>query len=161
MEAKTKKILAGLSVFAIGAILVGYRKATNLKYAFSKMAIGQYGVPKNIQIHAPLSPDGYISFTTDVVLKNNSDEDFNLSGNIVATLKRLAFIYEGTTIGIANVNITEISVPAYNEAIITGIPVQVSTKNLFSNISNVTAMIDKFSIVGYVDVLGTEYMIGS
>lgn len=155
-----KKIAIG-GVLATGLALLFFKKVTNLQYAFSKMAIGQYGIPRNIEIHAPFSADGYIRFTTDVALKNNSEEDFNLSGNIIATLTRLAFIYEGTTIGSANVNITEISVPAYGEKIIPNIPVEVSAKNLFSNISNIPAMINKFSIIGYVNVLGTEYMIGS
>lgn len=155
-----KKIGIGLTLLA-GLLLIGYKKITNLQYAFSKMVIGQYGIPKNIEIHAPFSSNGYISFTTDVALKNNSEEDFNVSGNLVATLNKLAFIYQGTTIGVANVNITDISVRAYDETIIKDIPVTVSAKNLFSNLANIAAMIKTFSIIGYIDVLGTEYIIGS
>lgn len=155
-----KKIaIGGLLVLGLGLVL--FKKVTNLQYAFGKMSIGQYGIPRNIQVHAPFSPDGYIRFTTDVALKNNSEEDFNLSGNLIVTLKRLAFIFQGTTIGVANVNITEIAVPAYGEKIISNVEVVVSAKNLLSNISNVLSMIKQFSIVGYVDVFGVEYMIGS
>ena len=157
----TKNILIIFGLLTGAVLAISYKKISNLQYAYGKIDITPFGLPKNIEIVNPFKPDGYAKFNIDVSIKNLSDEDFNLSGAGFATLKRLAFIYNGITVGVANVNISEIEVPALDEMIIPNVPVVVSAKNLFGNIANIKDMAAKFSIVGYVEVLGTEYLIGS
>lgn len=163
MNPKTKNLLIVGGLLLSAAAVFSVKKLRNLKYAFDNMTIGQYGWvdPNSIEIVRPFAPDGVFKFKTDIKLVNMSDEDFSLNAGVLVTLKKLAFIYNGLTVGYANVNISDIEVPAYGQKIVEDIPVVLPTANLLNNIANIPDMIDKFKIIGYVDVLGTEYLIGS
>ena len=154
-------IIGGLLVTALA--VAGAKKLKNLQYAFSMMTISQHGWidPSKVELIRPFKPDGIMRFKTNVILVNKSLEDFSLNGGYVASLTKLAFIYNGTTIGFANVYINTINVPAVGQTIIENIPVELPTANILNNIANIPDMVNKFKIIGYVDVLGTEYIIGA
>lgn len=161
MTPRTKKILLTSGLVIVGLSLLAYRKVTNWKYAFSNMNIEPFGWPKNVEVVRPLDQDGHIKFNIDVALQNRSNEDFDVSGGVVATLTKLAFIYNGVTVGVANVNITEIDVPALNERILKDIPVTVLTKPILANLANFNDLVEQFNIVGYVEIVGQQYLIGA
>ena len=145
-----------ISVLAIaGAATFGYKKVVELQESFYKIAIAPFWV-KNLRIGLK-----EIKFDLDIVLKNSSSNDFYVTGSVIATLTRLHLIYKGTVIGTANVNLTEIAIPAFGQTIIKDIPITVSTGNLLNNVTSVQDFMKNFSVIGFVDILGTEYQIGS
>lgn len=155
-----KRIWIVSGLLAVAAGIWGLNKVDKLKYAFDNMTIDQYGYPKDIDLVEPFSAGGKLRFKTSIILRNRSYEEFALDGGVIASLKRLAFIYRGQTIGYANVDISVINVPAVGQTIIDGIPVEIPTQNILTNIANIAGMIQEFKIVGYIEVLGTEYLIG-
>jgi len=150
---KNGLIFTGLLLGAVLALT--YRKASLLSYSFDNMEITPYWAD-NLKLGLTSS-----SFSLDVMLRNKSDEPFEVSGGGVAYLKRIEIIYKNQTVGFANVNMDAIAIPAYGNQIIKNIPVQVSNSVIIENLSNPTNLMANINLIGYVDVFGTEFQIGA
>lgn len=149
------KIFIGAALFIGGLIALGYKKVSQLQQQLYTIAIAPFAV-KNVKIGLK-----QISFDLDVIVKNNSAMEFYVTGAVIATLSRLEIVYKGKVIGTAQTNLDEVSIPAYGQTILKNIPVVIPTSELVNNITNISDVLQKFTIIGYVDVLGVEYQIGA
>lgn len=154
MKPIVKNILIISGLLLAGSVILVKKKVEELQLTFDRMTMSLYLV-KNVRI-------GFkeIKFDLDVLLKNNTVLDFFVTGSAVATLTRLQILYENNIIGMAHVNISEISVPAYQSIVLKNIPIVISTSNFINNLANIENLIKNFEIIGFVDVLGVEYQIG-
>ncbi len=155
MGATLKKVGIFLGLSALVALAYAGKKVTNLAYAFENMEITPYWIKK---IKPGLTQT---QFELDVLLKNLTDEPFNVTGATLAVLKRIEIVYNRQTIGVAHVNIGEIEIPAFGSKILTSIPTIVSTAAIVNNAQNIQDLMSKSIIVGYIEVAGTEYQIGA
>jgi hypothetical protein len=149
-----KKLAISGGLILLGSILVGYNKVSQLAETFNKIAIAPYGV-RNIRI-------GFneIKFDLDIILKNNDINDFYVTGSVAATLTRIEILYKGSIIGTAFVNISEIGIPAYSSTILKNIPIVIPTAQIINNLPNLQDIQNNLTIIGYVEVLGSEHQIG-
>lgn len=148
---KNTIIFGGLLLGAIA--LFALEKVEKLKRVFEKLLIE----PKNIR-EVKLSLQT-ISFVTDILLTNPSEESFDVSG-YVATLSRLNFFYKGKYLGTAKPTLTEINVPANNKLELKNIPVVLSTSSLLQNVSEIYAFsVDNLTVEAVITIAGKDYYI--
>lgn len=151
---KLKNILIVAGLFVAGSFILVKKKVDELQATFDKMTMSLY-LARNVRIGLK-----EIKFDLDIILKNNSNLDFFVSGSAVATLTRLQILYQNNIIGVAHVNISEIALPAYDSIVLKDIPIIISTSNFVNNLSNINNLIKNFEIIGFVNVLGIEYQVG-
>ena len=155
MTTNSKNILiVGGLLFAAAAVLT-YRKVSVTAYSFDNLDITPVWID-NIKPGLTQS-----SFSLDVMLKNLSEEPFEVSGLGIATLKRIEVILNNQVVGVANVQMEEISIPAFGNQVIYNIPVTVSTAAIVNNSSNIKKLLASINLIGYVEALGSEYQIGA
>jgi len=149
MKTKTILITAGLAL--AGIALIGYKKVTDLQATFDKMKLYPVGV-RNIKI-------GWLQtkLDIDVAFKNPTNMDFAVNG-VIATLRRIYVSYKGKTLGVAEVNIDSISIPAYQTLVIKNLTVIASNPDLLQNALSLTEIsISDLQITAVVDVMGNEF----
>lgn len=148
---KKALIVSGVSLALLGVL--AYNKVQKLKRVFESLKIE----PKNIK-NLKISLTS-ITFTTDILFVNPTNEDFLVSG-YVASLKRLNFFYSGKYIATIKPVINEISIPANNQLLFKNLPVVLPTAEILGSIMELTAFdINKLTIEAFIDVAGSEYSI--
>jgi hypothetical protein len=152
---KGKNILILIGLFIAGAVTLGYQKVTDLQDTFYKLTTAPYFF-KNVRVGI-----SEIKFDLDVIFKNPTPNDFYVTGSVFATLNKLHIMYQGKLIGIATLNLTELSIPANGQTVISNIPVTIPTSSVLANVMNLPDVMANFTIVAFVDILGTEYQIGA
>lgn len=152
---KGKNILILIGLFIAGSIALGYKKVTDLQDTFFKLTTAPYYF-KNVRVGI-----SEIKFDLDVIFKNPTLNDFYVTGSVFATLNKLHIIYQGKVIGIATLDLTELSIPANGQTVISDIPVTIPTASVLANIMNLPDIMANFTIVAFVDILGTEYQLGA
>ena len=161
MTSTIKNLLIVGGLIAAGSIVLTTRKVTKLVAIFDKMTIKPSSFPRNIRLSFQ-----QIRFNIDIVLANPTREDFAVSG-YVATLTQVAVFYKDNFLGVANVSIDEISVPAYRTLILKDIDIAVATSTALNAIPGlITQMqtmsfMDDLKFTGVVEVLGSYYEIGN
>lgn len=153
MKPTTKKLLIGAGIFLTGLAVWGYYRAKRLKAVFDAMTIKPVRIT-NLKVTLTS-----ITFNLDILLQNNTTEDFNVRG-YSASLRRVLIYYKGQFLGQAVANITAISIPKLNQLVIHNLPVQVATVNILSNIMTITELrVEDLTIIAEVEALGRTYMI--
>lgn len=153
MKPIVKKVLifTGISFAVLGVMT--YAKIQKLKRVFEKLEIKPVNI-KNLKLSFTS-----ITFTTDVLFVNPTNEEFSVSGYI-ASLKRLNFFYSGKYIATVKPVIDEISIPANNQLLFKNLPVVLPTAQILGSIMELTAFdAAKLTIEAFVDVAGSEYSI--
>lgn len=154
--------MLGAGLILTGLLYGTYNRAKELAEIFSHMSISPASLPKNFKLKLTR-----IDFTIDIKLVNPTADDFAVSG-YVATLKRVLVYYRGQLIGMANVNIDEISVPRQDTMILHDVPITLSTLDLAQNITALlpqlqnlsTSTLNDLSFTGVIEAMGREYEIG-
>lgn len=149
MKTKTLLITAGIAI--AGIAVLGYKKATDLQATFDKMSLYPVGV-RNIKV-------GWLQtkLDIDVAFKNPTNMDFAVNG-VIATLRRIYVNYKGKVLGVAEVNIDSISIPAYQTLVIKDLTVIASNPDLLQNVIALTSIsLSDLQITAVVDVMGTEF----
>lgn len=149
MKTKTLLITAGIAI--AGIALLGYKKVTDLQATFDRMSLYPVGV-RNIKV-------GWLQtkLDIDVAFKNPTNMDFAVNG-VVATLRRIYVNYKGKVLGVAEVNIDSISIPAYQTLVIKDLTVIASNPDLLQNVIALTSIsLSDLQITAVVDVMGTEF----
>ena len=148
---KNTLIISGLLIGAVA--LFAFEKVQKLKQVFEKLLIEPTNI-RNLKISL-----NNISFVTDILLTNPTEESFDVSGYI-ATLTRLNFFYNGKYLGTAKPTLTEIDVPAKNQLIVKDIPVIISTGAVLQNFNDLTNFdMNNLSVEAVVLIAGKEYYI--
>ncbi|HEX8269756.1 MAG TPA: hypothetical protein VF581_07680 [Flavobacterium sp.] len=162
MNASAKNVLIIGALILAGGVALGYKKVSNLMAIFEKMTIEPYSVPRNIR-----ATWTQIDFNMDIILKNPTTHPFAVTG-YVATLKQIMVYYKGTFLGVANLHLTEIAVPAYGSLVLPNVNIVVGTASLLSNAAalipemqtmSMNQLYNDLTFRGLVDVLGTQYEI--
>ena len=154
MRLKTFLIASGL--FVGGLVAIGYHKAKSLKAIFDKMTIEPTGI-RNLNFGLV-----YFTFDLDFTIKNPTQETFSVSGASVATLKRILVYRKTHFLGMAEINLDAIEIPANGELTIKNIPFSIATENVIKNILTKESLdVDELTIMAVIDVLGNEYIIES
>ncbi|MGQ2982131.1 hypothetical protein [Flavobacterium sp.] len=152
MKAKTLLITAG--IVTAGLALMAYQKVQTLLQVFDRMSIKPSGITDfslNLQ---------QINFKLDFKITNPTNEGFSVTGASIARLKRITAYYDGRFMGIAEVNLDAIEIPARSYTILKKMPFQVSTQNLLEAIFTIDQIdINKLSLHAVVTVLGNDYII--
>ncbi len=155
MESKTKKILIAAGIVIAIAGFSAYRKARKVAEIFDKMEIDPVWAD-DFKIQG-----GKLKFNIDVKLTNKSDDDLFISGLNVAKLKTLYVYYDTRLFGVAQVNITKISIPSNRELILHNIPVESNAVNLIANAGTITSFdVNKITCTATIEALGSTYQIG-
>jgi hypothetical protein len=152
MRAKTIFITAGLVV--VGMSLMAYQKVQTLIQIFDRMTIKPSGisgfVPGLVQIR----------FKLDFKITNPTNEAFSVTGASIARLKKIVAYYNGQYMGMAELNLEAIEIPARSFTVLKEIPFTVSTQNLLSNLLTATDLdLNKLTLLAGIEVLGKEYII--
>ncbi len=163
MKPLTKNLILLGGALIAGSFLIGLEKVSKLTAIFDKMTIKPNSLPRNVR--ASLSQ---IKFNIDIILSNPTKEDFAVSG-YVATLSQVVVYYKGTFLGVAQVAIDQISVPAYQTLVLKNIEIVVATTTILNNVSTLATAMDNMTVnllndlefVGVVEVLGSYYEIGN
>lgn len=119
MKPTTKKIVISALVVLAFVAVWGFNKAKTLMAIFEKITIDPSRISK---VDVSLNR---IKFNIDVLLTNPTQEDFNVSGFGIATVKSVSIFYDGVYIATSNVDLSEISLPAINKIILHDIVVEV------------------------------------
>lgn len=150
----TLYVAGGALVFSS---IVGFKKVSKIKTIFDAMEIKPDSYSK---FDFNLS-EAKIRFNLNVLLSNKTNEDLYVTGVSVATLKQIQLYYKGAFIGTANVNISEISIPANKLLLIKNIPIEVQAVNVLQNIKSLINFdINLLTVNGIIEVLGITYVIG-
>lgn len=150
----SKKILLGIGAIVALSLVYGYNKVQELQSIFDKMTIEPYKF-KNVKVDFTK-----LTIVMDFLLINPSNLDFAVSG-YVATLTKVKVYFKNVFIGIANINMDEVSVPAQGQIIIHDINIVLPIKNLVQNGENLLDFDEKYlTFVGVIEVAGNEFEIG-
>ena len=158
MTPSTKKIVLYSTLLLAGLSIWMYSEYQKIKAVFDKMTISPANF-KNFRIE-----DSNIKFDMDVLLTNPTATDFFVTGGMFADLKQITLYYNKTYMGTASVSINEVSVPHNQSIQISNIPVQLPIINALQNIAALTdlsALWNGITVTGIVNVLGTNYDIGT
>ncbi|WDO13049.1 hypothetical protein MH928_17220 [Flavobacterium sp. WW92] len=151
---KTKTILIGLGVAVVGLAILGAAKVKNLADIFDKMSIKPVGIRKISFLNLSST-----KFNLDVRLVNPTNQAFSVNG-VVATLTRLVIYYKGKYLAEADLNISEIEVPANGSVVISDIPVtadNLAALEVLFDFGNLN--MKNLEITATVSALGIEYQI--
>lgn len=148
-----QKIALGIGVATVAGSVYAYNKVQKLIKVFEQITIS----PKNISnLKISLKQ---ISFTTDLLFSNPTNENFDVSG-YVATLVRLNFFYNGNYMATAKPIVNEITIPAQNQLLFKNIPIVLSTENLVYQLNDLINFdTNKLTVEAVVKVGNTEYYI--
>jgi len=152
MKAKKIALIAGLAV--VGLALFTYNKVNALKQVFERMTVWPTGI-SNIKLNLTT-----LSFKLDISVRNPTDTAFSVTGASIATLKRIVVSRNGKFLGQADVDISDIEIPAYGTSHFKDLPFTVSLENILTNILDDTTLnINELSITAVIEVLGQSYTI--
>lgn len=102
----------------------------------------------------------YLKFRLDFEIYNPTNEAFAITGGSFAKIKRVMVYRQGKFLGMANVDIDQIEIPAISILQISDIPFQISLLNAFENISTLENFsIAELTVVCVAEVVGREYII--
>lgn len=143
----------------IGSLIIGAvfafsaQKYNDLKRVFEQLTMK----PKNIRdLKVSLSN---ISFVTDLLFTNPTNEAFDVSGYI-ATLTRLNFFYNGKYVATAKPTITDVNIPAKNQLEINNIPVVIPAQSVLDNLQEIMSFdVNNLSVEAVIEVAGKEFYI--
>ncbi|RDI07036.1 hypothetical protein [Flavobacterium sp. AG291] len=157
MKAGTIVIVGGLAILGIAVLTA--KKVLVLKAVFDRMKIW----PSDIS-NVKLKNFTELSFNLNFMLQNPTNESFSVSGANIVTLKRVSIYKNGTYFGQADVNLTELEIPANSTTELKNLPFKVSLTSLLDNLANmtefdVTSITTGLSVEAVVEVLGSEYVI--
>lgn len=150
---KTKTILITAGIAITGLAILGYKKVTELQATFDKMTLYPVGV-RNVKL-------GWLQtrLDIDVAFKNPTNMDFAVNG-VVATLRRIYVNYKGKVLGVAEVNIDSITIPAYQTLVLKNLTVTVSNTDLLESAISLTEIsLSDLQISAVVDVMGNEFIL--
>lgn len=154
------KIVIGFTVFIALVIVYGYQKTKSLVAIFEKMGIKPGGVSK---IDVSLER---VNFNLDIVLSNQSNEDFDVYGYGLVKLSEVKVYYDDVYLATSILNLTGITIPAKMNTIIEDVPVRVPKPLTFitNNLPLVYNMISNFdqnkiTCKAIVDVAGQTIQI--
>lgn len=153
MKPTTKKILIGAGIGLAIVSYLAYEKINKIKEIFAQIDI----VPKAVR-NLKISFSS-ISFLTDVLLVNRSNEALSVQGYF-ANLKRLNFFYSGKYIGTAKPVVSEIEIPVNNELLFKNIPVELPASTILTNIVELSSFdFNKLTVEAVIEVAGKEFYI--
>lgn len=158
MKPIIKNILIGASLLLVGFAVYGKQKVSQIQAIFDQMTIKPVGFSNvNFSIKAAT-----LSLNLDIKLSNNTVDGLYVTGLSLASLDRLIIYYKGILLGEANVNIGEISIPAYSYIVLNDIPVTVDAINILDQgLALLSFNINDLTIVGEISALGTTYQIAN
>lgn len=155
MKLTTKKIVIAVAVFFAFVALYGYTKAKTLIGVFEKMTILPNDV-SNIDISLER-----IKFNLDILLSNKANDDFDVSGYGLVTLKEVKVFYNNVYLATSTLNITGMVIPAQMNLIVEDIPVEIPKPLQFFafNLPLLYGMIanfdpNKITVTATIDVAG-------
>lgn len=156
MKASTLLIVGGLAV--AGIIAFTANKVIVLKAVFDKMKIWPTNI-KNFKISLT-----EISFSLDFNIQNPTNQNFSVTGASIVRIKRVSAYRNGTFIGVAEVNLTEIDIPANSVVPLQNLPFKISVQSVLDNLATlsdftVASLMTGLTIEAVVEVLGTDYVI--
>lgn len=156
-------LIFGTIAIVLGSLWVKKKIETAVE-VFEKITIKPHSLPKNIKLSNPnaLKIPQDLSFNIDVVVNNPDVREFYATGLGIAKLKTISVYFKNVLIGVANLDLEEITVPPQSNFIIPNILVQGKTLGILSHITEFQNI--KFSdlkFLAVVDVLGYEYEVGS
>lgn len=151
---KTKNILIASGAIVAVAAWWGYNKIQKLKAVFEQMTVLPSGISGiNITLAA-------IRFKLNFTINNPTAEDFSITTGKMAAIKRIIVYRKGKLLGVAQVDIDNIEIPAYAAIEIKDIELQVAVSSLLDNIMTIQGIsLDEITIACVVSVIGKEFTI--
>lgn len=151
---KTKNILIVAGAAVAAATWWGYNKIQKLKAVFEQMTVLPSGISGiNISLAA-------IRFRLNFTINNPTAEDFSVTTGKMAAIKRIIVYRKGKLLGVAQVDIDNIEIPAYSAIEIKDIELQVAVSSLLDNIMTIQGIsLDEITIACVVSVIGKEFTI--
>lgn len=153
---KTKHILLAVGTAFAGLMVYAYKRVTETKAIMQQMDIW----PSDISnIAAGLT---WFRFNISFKIENPTDADFSVSGLGLITVKRIMVYRKGRYLGMSEVNISDIEIPAKTTREIKHIPFKIETANVLRNILTIESFsLEELRIVAVLEVLGSEYTLES
>ena len=153
---RKKIIVASVIALAGGVITYLVSKGEDIANTLPHLEILPTGWPKSIKIGL-----NQTSFKIDLSIANKTANDFSVDSGAFATLQRVALVYSGQIIAIADLELTQLSVPAYSSTIINDVPFAISTDFIINNGADLKNVISKMSTLSYIDVMGKQIIVES
>lgn len=164
MKTGVKIAIAVAAVLGVAAWYAKDKIETAIE-VFQNVSIKPFSLPKNIRFSNPnsLNIPQNVNFNIDIAIVNPDFRDFSASGFGVIKLASVSAYFQNALIGVANLNLEEIIVPAQSQFILQNVAMTGNTLSILQNIaafSNIKLSDLKFTAI-IEDVLGNQYEIGS
>jgi len=156
MKGSTLLIVGGLAIAGILAFTAN--KVIVMKAVFDKMKIWPSNI-RNFKISLT-----EISFSLDFMIQNPTNQNFSVTGGSLVKIKRVSAYRNGKFIGVAEVNLKEIDIPAESTVNLDNLPFKISIQNVLDNLATISdftvaSLMTGLTIQAAVEVLGVEYLI--
>ncbi|WP_299681144.1 hypothetical protein [uncultured Tenacibaculum sp.] len=150
-----RKILIG-SALALG--MYSFRKVKSTANALDKLKVKISGL-NNVNISLKS-----IKLQIDLTLENHSNLDIGVKTFELIRIKKVDFYNKSNQeyIGSADVNISNIKIPAGDKTVIKNIPLKIPVKNLINNLSVFKGDVkNNLKIIIVLDTMGKEYALNT
>jgi len=138
----------------VGLAIAGASKVKNLFDTFQQMTAKPNGFPKKIK-----GTFTSLSFEIGIKIDNPTDQEFSVSG-VIATLTKVIVYYKGRLIGVSQIRISELDVPAFGSTVIPNVPIVVLNSEILRLLPLIDALnLNDLKINVAIEVLGNEYFI--
>lgn len=151
------KTILTVSAVAMGStLLFGGKKATNYMKVADNLQFGLKSV-NGIDLK-----DRNIVFKADVELINPTEISIDIPGNNLVVKNIHFFTQSGVKLGTANVNVSEITLPANGSRVITNIPVVLSMDAIGASFSEILSIVSdpkQLNIEAELEVFGKSFTV--
>ena len=155
MTTLKKILLVSVGLITVGGIYA-WQKIQKLKAIFDKIEMAPVDI-SNLHLDGKLE---YVSFNCDVKMTNPTNDDFFVTGSVLADLKQILFYYKGKYIATSDVNMNELSIPAKSFVIIKKIYVQVNFDTAIDLLPEaMNFSMNNITCTAKVQALGSEFLI--
>jgi hypothetical protein len=156
-----KKVIIGVGIIGVLGYFLVKKKIDELVTQFATLKILPAGI-KNVSLKWN-NGQPYASFFLDLRVENPTNKKFVFDG-LLAIVKRIAFYdKKNTLLGIAETNITMVSINEYSFVTIPKVPIKIDLKETaLSIVSSIQAggfKPEEITIETTISILGTDYKI--
>jgi len=151
-----KLILGAAAIAAGGFIYFGKGKYDQYNSVLGNLSFKIKNI-KKVKI-----VNGSITFDSDIEIQNPSNIGIDVPGKMVAIKNIHFYSQQGTYLGIATPNISDIQIPANGIRLITNIPVNVSLQTLGSSFTEIIGIVsnpDNLHITADIEVFGKSFTV--
>jgi len=152
-----KTILSLGTLAATGFFVFGKDKYSEYKNVLDSLQMEIKEI-KNLKLGSQ------VTFNVDVMVTNPTPTAINIPGNQLIIKDLHFYTLSGKKLGLANLNLADISFPANNYRLITNIPVSLSLNQIGSNISELLEIVgdkDKLKIAADIEAFGKQFTINA